>query len=368
MRVGYEAKRAFGNATGLGNYARTLIAGVAEHCPRWTLYLFTPYRKILFSPPGARAITPQWPWKLSPSLWCSYGATARIRELKLDLFHGLSQEIPRGIHRTTRTVVTVHDLIPLLRPRDFSWPDRTIYGHKLHYCTSHAHHVLTFSEDTKGHLIRLLRVPEQKITILPQSCHSAFLQSYSPREIVRCREQFSLRRPYAHFVGSFIPRKRPWECLQAFQKIADKVDWDFVMIGRGPLRKRCQDLIRERGLTGRAHLIAPESPREMAQIVQGSQLLIYPSVAEGFGIPILEAHFSRTAVMASGDSCLPEIAGDHAYYTNPDDPQRFSSDLEMAMASTREREQRAQRSCDWAKQHFTPEVATQKLLQFYRSL
>lgn len=367
MRVGYDAKRAFANATGLGNYARTLIQGVEQECPAWQLYLFTPYQKISFAT-NARVITPRGPLMqaLHP-LWRSYFLTGEIKNLQLDLFHGLGHEIPYGVYRSTRTVATIHDLIYLLRPQDFNWPDRTIYDYKFRYSARHAHKILTFTEDTKQNLIHYFKVPEAKIKIIPQSCHPAFLQRYPPREIAQCLKKFKIHRPYIHFVGSFIPRKKPWESLSAFQQIAHEVDLDLVMIGQGPLKKKCQLFVQEKGLTRRVHFIAPSSPQEMAKCYQGSQLLLYPSVAEGFGIPILEAHFSQTAVMTSPYSCLPEIAGKYAYYADPDKLPEFVAVLKSAINSSSERGQFAQHSYQWAQQ-LTPSKVIQQLIQCYQSL
>ena len=305
MRVGYDAKRAFGNTTGLGNYARTLISGVERQCPDWELYLFTPYQKIAFAS-KAKVVTPRGFFtRTFHPFWRSYLISREVSNLglKLDIFHGLTHEIPYGIHSMAKTVVTIHDLIYQLLPGEFRYLDRTIYDCKLRYSTRHAHHILTFSEDTKKHIIHYFKVPEDKVQIIPQSCHSAFLRSYSQEEIDQCCKQYALSRPYIHFVGSFIPRKRPWESLQAFLQIAGEVDNDLVMIGQGPLRKKCQLLVSEKGLDQRVHFISPRSPEEMAKIFQGSQLLLFPSVAEGFGIPLIEAHFTQTAVMTTSYSC-----------------------------------------------------------------
>ena len=367
MRIGYDAKRAFNNTTGLGNYSRTLIRGIERNCPHWKLFLFTPHRKLPFASQG-EVMTPKGLGaKTFHSLWRSHWSARKISSLKLDLYHGLSQEIPYNLHRKLKTIVTIHDLLPLLRPREFNWPDRALYALKLRHATRKAHHVLTFSQDTKNNLMNYLKVSEQKITILPQSCHSAFLRTYSSQDIAHCCKKFSLSRPFLHFVGSFIPRKRPWQSLLAFQQVASSLDVDFVMIGQGPEKKRCQQFVAEKNLGERVHFLSPASTEEMAMLCQASELLLYPSVAEGFGIPLLEAHFSQTAVMTSLHSCLPEVAGPHAYYADPDRPGELASKLRAALKNPAERSAKGERSRHWA-QNFTPEKVTKKLIRYYRSL
>ena len=370
MRVGYEAKRAFSNTTGLGNYARTLMGNVARACPQWQFYLFTPTQKIAWqeSLTNAHIITPppSWP-SVAGTLWRSFALSGEAKKLSLDIFHGLSHELAHGMHRNTCSVVTVHDLIYLLRPSEFQWIDRQIYDYKLRYATRHAHHILTFSEHTKKNLLQYFKIKESKITIMPQSCHPAFLQSYSAQELADFSKKYQLPRPYMHFVGSFVARKKPLETLMAFQEIAPTMDIDLVMIGQGPEKSRCQSFVQAKGLSQRVHFLCPQSPQEMAQCAQGSQLLVYPSVEEGFGIPLIEAHFSRTPVLTSPYSCLPEIAGKHAYYADPDRRSEFVATLQFALEHSPESQERAASAWKWA-QRFSPDVVTKQLVEFYRSL
>ena len=368
MRVGYEAKRAFANTTGLGNYARALIQGVEKQCPHWSLYLFTPYQKITFAT-KAKVMLPQGPFSSAfHPLWRSSFLTQEIKDLQLDLFHGLSHEIPHGVYRNTKTLVTIHDLIYRLRPQDFSWVDRKVYDYKFLYSTRHAHKILTFTEYTKKKIIHYFKVPEKKIEIVSQSCHPAFLQRYSSEDISRYLKKLNIVRPYIHFVGSFIPRKKPWESLLAFQKVASEMDLDFVMIGQGPLKKKCQLFVREKGLLERVHFVNPFSPEDMAKCYQGSQLLLYPSVSEGFGIPLIEAHFSQIPVMTSSYSGLPEVAGQDAYYIDPDHIEQFADRLRYALISSGEREEFARRSYQWAQKQWAPSLVIEKLVKCYLSL
>ncbi len=367
MRIGYDAKRAFCNTTGLGNYSRTLIQDVEAFRPHWTLFLFTPLRKLAFSPKG-QVITPQSSVnKTFHSIWRSFSIPQNISKLNLDLYHGLTHEIPYGIHQKVKTVVTIHDLIFLLRPQEFTWTDRQIYNYKIRYATHHAHHILTFTEETKKNLIHCLNIPEKKIVLIPQSCHPAFLKKYSSQDIVHSCKQFTLSKPYIHFVGSFIPRKNPMKALLAFQHIAHATDIDFVMIGNGPEKKRCQRFVKQNELNKRVHFISPTSTEQMAMLCQKSELLLYPSVAEGFGLPILEAHFSKTATLTSSHSCLPEVAGPHSYYADPDRPEELAAQLQEILDSPKERALTAQKSYLWA-QKFTPENVTKQLIHFYESL
>lgn len=367
MRIGYDAKRAFNNTTGLGNYSRTLIQDIEKMRPDWPLFLFTPFRKVPFSP-KSQIITPNnFVSKTLHPLWRSYGVLQNIAKLKLDLFHGLSHEIPHGVHRVTKTVVTIHDLIFLIRPQEFKKIDRQIYNYKIRYATQNAHHVLTFTEDTKKNLIHYLKVPEKKITLISQSCHPAFLKKYSSEDISECRRKLGLSNPYIHFVGSFIPRKKPMETLLAFERIANNVNVNLVMIGNGTEKKACQHFVTEKNLNRRVHFISLNTYEEMTMLYQGSELLLYPSVAEGFGLPILEAHFSKIPVITSTLSCLPEVAGPYSYYTNPNHIEEFANQLQEILNSPEERASKAQKSHLWA-QKFAPQKITNQLIQFYESL
>ena len=140
MILAFDAKRAFANNTGLGNYSRMVIGGFAKLHPEVTLVLFTPSRKGRYADcfdgyPQVRIVTPRGLWRLCPSLWRTVAAGFIARRLHVDLYHGLSHELPLFLPRSVRRVVTIHDLIAWRYPHQFHAIDRIIYHLKFrHAC------------------------------------------------------------------------------------------------------------------------------------------------------------------------------------------------------------------------------------------
>ena len=174
MNIGFEAKRAYSNGTGLGHYSRTLISSLAQYHAEHRYFLFAPKTTDLFNATAfnnIETVTPQWfPAKLFPSIWRSNWVTRDLKKQKIDLYHGLSHEIPIGIHKTgIHSVVTMHDLIFERYPKQYNPIDVQIYRKKFQYACTHADRVIAISKQTKDDLIELYKVPESKIDICYQS-------------------------------------------------------------------------------------------------------------------------------------------------------------------------------------------------------
>ena len=158
MKIGFEAKRAFTNTTGLGYYARILTSSLAKRFCRDTYILFTPKQTDLFdtsSYTNMQVVTPRsLTDKMLPSYWRSNTVNKDIAAMGIDLYHGLSHEIPYNIHKLgkVKTVVTMHDLIIERYPEQFNPIDVKIYRFKYKYACTHADKILTVSKQTKQDL------------------------------------------------------------------------------------------------------------------------------------------------------------------------------------------------------------------------
>ena len=161
FRLGYDAKRLFNNFTGLGNYSRTLLEDLSNHFPENEYFLFSPkvtkndrtnpfFDQSKFTIKKARG---------NGIYWRSYGIKKDLLENQIQLFHGLSHEIPIGLQQTTmKSVITIHDLIFKHYPNQFSWIDRNIYDWKFRYSCENADRIVAISENTKKDIIRFYNI------------------------------------------------------------------------------------------------------------------------------------------------------------------------------------------------------------------
>lgn len=340
MNIGYDAKRAYQNCTGLGHYSRTLLAALAQFYPKNDYYLFAPKITGMFNTSGYSNIHPvcpaHFPATAFKSLWRSNWVKQDLPEYNIDLYHGLSHEIPVGINATgIKSVVTIHDLIFERYPTQYNPIDRFIYRNKFRYACTHADKIIAISRQTKQDIIDFYEIPEEKIVVCYQSCNPRYSQIITGEKKEALRMQYKLPESFYLYVGSIIERKNLLLVCMALKKLNGNIP--LVVIGDGGrYKQQVKKYIAENGL--RDHVIflsempsavSSESFRssfDFPAIYQMATALVYPSMFEGFGIPVLEAFCSRLPVITSKLSCLPEIGGNAALYVDT------TTEIELAAA------------------------------------
>jgi len=367
MNIGFDSKRAFCNNTGLGNYSRTLISSLEEYCKNCNLILFTPKRKLEFHTQST-IIEPQiFLSKLFNSYWRSKIISRKAKQYNLDLYHGLSHEIPFAMHKKVKTLVTIHDLIYLTRPKEFSLIDRKVYDKKFRYACNNAHAIVAITNETKKDIIKYFNIPAKKIYVIYQSCDSIFRHVFEKKTLIKFRKKYSLPKDYLLFIGSMNPRKKPLELVKAYHKISNQTNWPLIMIGSGKEKAKIIDFIIEHNLQQKITFLKIKSNEELAMLYQCASIFTFPSVNEGFGIPIIEAQFSKTCVLTSSFSCLPEVAGPGAIYTNPNDLAQFSQSIITLINDKRKREESVKISFQWVQKYSQENIANE-YIKLYKSL
>ncbi len=332
MRIAFDAKRAYQNTTGLGNYSRQLIEWLAKGYPMHQFYLIAPNITGIFNTEGAaniHHITRKGIHKTFGALWRSYFVTGDLQKLGIELYHGLSNEIPAGIRKTKiKSVVTIHDLIFERYPKQYTAVDTIIYRQKFKYAAERADRVIAISEQTKQDLIKYYNTPEDKITVCYQSCSPIFEKELSANAIVKVKEHYKLPEQYFLYVGSVIERKNLLTICKAIVQLKSILHIPLVVIGTGSsYMQEVKSYIKENGLTQDIIFLSEQptaiktpsfkNAADFPAIYQGAVAMIYPSIFEGFGLPVLEALWSKIPVITSNLSCLPETGGDAAYYIDP---------------------------------------------------
>lgn len=195
MKIGFDAKRAFYNTRGLGNYSRDTIRILSDKKPDNEYFLFTPKTankiEFPFSSNNCRIIEPSaFLYKKFSSLWRTRFECTDIKRLKLDIFHGLSHELPIGIEKTkAHSVVTMHDIIFLTFPHLYTWIDRQLYIKKYLSSCWAADKIIAISEQTKADLIEFTNISEEKITVVYQGCNPVFLQKIGKEKIIQTKKK-----------------------------------------------------------------------------------------------------------------------------------------------------------------------------------
>ena len=375
MNIAFDAKRITNNATGLGNYSRFVLEALTEYRPENRYLLYSPsigrpelYRELL----EHRSVQLHTPHRalafLGGSLWRNYSIPRLVREAKVDLFHGLSNELPLGLYRAQRvgTVVTIHDLAFIRYPQYYKPIDRLLYRRKYGASARAADHVITVSEQTRRDVIDIFGVEEERVTTVYQGCSERFAQ-IQPEEVAAARQALRLPQRYMLFVGSIEERKNLLLAVEALAQLQDK-ELHLVAVGRRtPYVQQVLDRARRLGVTSRLHLLHQVRATYLPGIYGGAEVFVYPSRFEGFGIPIIEALNAGIPVIGATGSCLEEAGGPTSLYTDPDNADMLASLIDRVLIDISLRRLMIDEGRSYVER-FTPKRIARDLSQVYEQV
>lgn len=366
MKIGFDGKRAANNLTGLGNYSRSLIEHLANGFPQNQYFIYTPKAKLeilnfpLFKRENIFLKLPQ----KAKLLWRGFGVKHQLLKDRIDLFHGLSYEIPFGLKKTgIKSIVTIHDLIFLRKPQYYQPIDRLIYDYKSKYACKNANQIIAISEKTKQDIIELYNISPAKIEVIYQSCDDSFKVDASAVQKAEVKTKYALPEQYLLSVGTIEPRKN----ILAIVKAMPKIDTNFklILIGKEkPYANKVKQEIERLGLADRVIFLKNIPFKDLPSIYQMASLFVLPSYYEGFGIPIIEALYSRVPVVAATGSCLEEAGGPNSLYVNPDDFEGFSTVINNVLVNNALQQAMKQQGLQYV-QKFNNEVINDHLMACY---
>ena len=371
MRIGFDAKRAFANKTGLGNYSRFVLEALLTHQKAQTLLAYTPKnRSNLF--PGFPESDIQLPKhfldKKIPSYWRYASITRQLKEDKINVFHGLSNELPQGLGRAgIKSAVTIHDLIFERLPHLFKPIDRLIYRHKFQSACRRADKVIAISEQTKRDLVELYNVADSKIQVVYQDCNPIFKQPVTIEKQQEIRSLYNIDGPYILCVGTLEERKNQHRLVEAFADVKDN-DFKLILIGKPTsYTPKIFDYIKKFDLENKVKVLSNVPTEHLPALYQEAEVFAYISIYEGFGIPVLEALHSGTPVLAAKGSCLEEAGGPGGLYADPYQKEDISHQLNKLITDAQLRKTLVEAG----KQHiqqFAGQIIAGQLVDLYKNL
>jgi glycosyltransferase involved in cell wall biosynthesis len=380
LKIGFDAKRLFNNFTGLGNYSRDLVHNLGEFYPENEYHLYTPKLKVnprtqsfLFNP-IFKVHQPTFP--LFKYYWRSFGMKKRFKKDGIQIYHGLSHELPFGIRgANVRSVVTMHDLVFKYYPNFFPWVDRQIYDLKFRYACEHSDLIIAISESTKKDIIQEYAIPESKIKVVYQTCHSVFQENQSSVDVNFVDKNdltrtlgFELPSDYLLYVGSIIERKNLLGCVKAIEQLPEDIKIPLLVVGEGKsYKKEVQKYIRSKAIEKWVIFCPKVNMLELKYLYQNAKILLYPSFYEGFGLPIIESLFSKTPVITSNISSLPEAGGGGALYVNPSEVEEIKESIIKLLVEEKYRNRIVKIGFEHV-QKFKSKKVTEDLIKVYREL
>ena len=374
MNIGFDAKRLFLNTTGLGNYSRYVVDGLLKSYPDETYFLFSPKapdntrNAVYFNKKNIRIIEPSGMLRLPvlSSLWRSALQSGNAAFRKLDIFHGLSNELPPGISSSIKKLVTIHDVIFMRYPQFYPRFDVNTYRMKTAAACKRADRIIAVSQQTADDLVHFFGTAPDKISVVYQGCDPRFRIMATPEKKAAVLQKYHLPNNYILNVGTIQERKNVHVLIEAAARLPESDRIPILIIGgTSSYMQKVHSTIAANKMENHVLIRQGVSMEDLPAIYQQARIFVYPSLFEGFGIPIIEAIESGVPVISSKGSCFSEAGGPAAIYTDPKKPSELYEALKQVLHADKTGQVSAQKN---HVRKFLPENTTQELFNIYRSL
>jgi glycosyltransferase involved in cell wall biosynthesis len=370
MNIGFEAKRVFHNKTGLGNYSRDLIRLLSQYSPENNYFLYNPKSSDaeLFEANNTNVFEKRplsFFYTKFYNLWRQKGVVKDLIKDGITIFHGLSGEIPRGLQsKNIKSVVTIHDLIFVRHPHLYSFFDRKIHFYKFKKAAQEADLVIAISEQTKNDIIEFLKIDSKKIKVIYQGCHAVFKKEFSDDEYKKVITKFNLPKEFILNVGTIETRKNILLAVKAIKNI----DTCLVIVGKETAyTNEIKNYISEHHLENKVIFLKGLSLQELAILYKLAKVFVYPSLYEGFGIPVIEALYSKTPVITTRGGVFPEAGGPNSVYVNPTSVEEMQEAILNLLNNDALRKEITQKGFEFV-QKFNDESIAKQITEEYQRL
>lgn len=370
MRVCLDISAGLGQGAGIGRYALQLALALYQLADRPELRLFHNRQPLDRLPPAlthlqrSQAPFGNKAWRLYLLSGMPLHPSWRTAINESDLFHGADALAPRLY---LPTFITIHDLTTLLYPRYHTWMNRTYQRWALPLMARRSSAIIADSRSTQQDIVRLLGVPSSKVTVVHLGVDT---ERFIPRTCagtLASLVQIGVRQPYLLAVGTLEPRKNLAMLLQAYARLPSSAPKLVLAGGIGWGDNSLSALVEQLNLKERVHLPGYVPDELLPGLYGNAELYVYPSLYEGFGLPVLEAMACGAPVITSNVSSLPEVAGEAAIQVNPRNASELAEAIQTLLESPSKRS--AMRQAGLARaQSFSWERCAQETLSVYRGV
>jgi len=323
MRVALEATAACRPIkTGIARYAIELMRALAKRSDRAqptdrfdAYYRLSRRWKKGHRPPSIDGIASYWFQEPIPPVLKRY-----------DIVHGLDVRVPRwpGAHR----VATLHDLFAVVSSEYVRPSLREKSTDRYRELAARCDHVIAVSENTRRDFLEQFDYPPERISVVHHGVHPSF-QPRAEEDLVLARNRHGLKKDYLLYVGDLTPRKNLVRLIRAYARCKASSDFDLAIVGAREFR--AEEIDSELAVTqsrARIHRLGYVGGPDLQLLYAGAAAFLFPTLYEGFGLPVLEAFASGTPVLSSNTSSIPEIAEKHAILIDPEDEAAIANGID----------------------------------------
>jgi glycosyltransferase involved in cell wall biosynthesis len=377
MRIGVDITAAVTQGGGIGRYTRELIYALIKADKENEYHLFSARQPAVLPVPDPvpageniryhqAPLNERWLYRL----WYRLRLPLPVQLLtgSLDLFHSPDFVLP-PVRGGIPTILTVHDLSFVHFPDTFT-PALVNYLNKVvPWSVERATHILADSQATKDDLMNIWQVGAEKVTVLYSGVSGRFRPVTDKKQLAAVRQKYGLgSAPFLVSVSTLQPRKNFQMLIRAFKPVAEQQPHNLVIAGgKGWLYEEMLAEVEKQGLAGRVKFIGFVADSDLPALYSEAALMVFPSLYEGFGLPLLEAMACGVPVLSSNSSCLPEVVGEAAVQLSPTDQEAWSQMMNGLLADSGRRARMVAAGFLQARK-FTWKKAAVQLLGIYREL
>ncbi|MDI6891766.1 MAG: glycosyltransferase family 1 protein [Actinomycetota bacterium] len=373
MKIGIDISSAVNQQAGIGRYTYYLVEHLLKMDTQNEYTLFYYYtgedRKLFEGYPNVVRKATRIPGRLLRLGYLSLSKlhlSADFLVDDVDLFHSPDCVLPP---LRVKSIVTIHDLASILFPQYYTAINRSYLKFMVPQSARQAEKIIVDSEATKNDAVNLLKVPTSKIKVIYPGVDKKF-RRVEREEIVAIKQRYQLPDKYILFVGTIQPRKNLATLVDAFSLLKRDKDFDWELIVAGPKGWLYRDLFQriEQLELSRDVIFLDFVPGEdLPALYNGADIFVYPSLYEGFGLPVLEAMACGTPVICSNVSSLPEIVGDAAILVDPYFVEGLSQAIYSLLMDNNKRGELREKGLKRARM-FSWEKAASEVLEVYREI
>lgn len=284
------------------------------------------------------------------------------------LFHATDHHIP--LIRGVPTVATIMDLIPILHPEWIKQDLRRLKSWLFTTSIHRADHIITISEYSKQDMVQYLGIEPERISVTPLGVDPVYFERIDFRQRDAILQTHGLKPGFFLFIGTLQPRKNLPCVLEAFQQLPEAIrkEHPLVIVGRDGWNNEKLlpqlEALEQRG-EGRWLRYLPQP--EVVALLQSAGALVFASLYEGFGLPVIEAFAAQCPVIASNTTSVPEVTGDAAWSIDPSSAESICAAMLDVLQQGDEHEQKIQRGLARAR-HYTWQACARQTLEVYRKV
>lgn len=367
MRIGIDARLVFYNRAGIGEYIVQLVEALAKIEPANDQFIVLQSRKDKAAIINSNGFERRSLWTPSHNRFEQMTLSFEVSQLGLDLLH--SPDFIPPFRRNCRSVITVHDLAFLLYPHFLTKESARYYG-QIDQAWRKTNHIIAVSEATKQDSIKMLGVPEKKITVIHEAANPIYrvIDKETARQVAN--EKYKLDQDFILFVSTIEPRKNLPGLLRAYRRLRDdyKREEILVLAGlNGWLWEEVYETVEALDLEKHVAFLGRVPSEDLVYLYNATRLFVHPSFYEGFGLTPLEAMTCGAPVIVSNTAALPEIVGDAGMMINPHDIDGLTVAMWRMLTEEDLRQDHIDKGLKRAKK-FSWEKAAEQTLEVYHKI